>query len=416
MIEYISQLPTEYQEVEYIESSGIQYIDTGYKPTSNNLRVVCDFEYTADHSASSVFGSESSGKYSIVPWGAPEFYVGSSTQLLAQTTALNTKYLLDAHANAGTLTVSLNGTTNSASYSGSILTTVNIGVFCNIIAGMASQFCSMKLYAMYIYDNNNLVRDFVPCYRKSDNVAGLYDLVNNVFYTNAGSGVFAVGADSNKRAVATIIPGGVISFGAALRRRMMLNVKSGLPISGLPLGALIRAEDGGDGTANYEIVGFDIFSPGDCVLTRKIRYTSAKYGSITKYADSPIDTLCNATIYNAFSVGLRAKIMDVAFYLVSDGQITRKVFAPTATMVGNGGNEGVAFPYFNSDERRAKSNEWWTSTIYSQNYMRIVRSDGYITIGLKSSTSTGVVPTFVIPASTRYDPAPNDDGSYNLVL
>ena len=221
MIEFISRLPQGYQEVEYIESSGTQYIDTGYKPTSNNLRIACEFEYTADHSASSVFGSESSGKYSIVPWGAPEFYVGSSTQLLAQTTALNTKYALDAHANAGTLTVSLNGTTNSASYSGSILTTVNMGIFCNIVAGVASQFCSMKLYAMYIYDNGNLVRDFVPCYRKSDNVAGLYDLVNGTFYTNAGSDVFAVGTDSNKRATAIITSGGVISFSAALRRRMM---------------------------------------------------------------------------------------------------------------------------------------------------------------------------------------------------
>lgn len=416
MIEFISQLPTEYQEVEYIESSGTQYIDTGYKPTSNNLRIACEFEYTADHSASSVFGSESSGQYSIVPWGAPEFYVGSSTRLLAQTTALNTKYLLDAHANAGTLTVSLNGTTNSASYSGSILTTVNMGIFCNIIAGVANQFCSMKLYAMYIYDNGNLVRDFVPCYRKADNVAGLYDLVNNVFYTNAGSGVFAVGADSNKHAIATIIPGGVISFGAALRRRPMLNVKWGLTISGLPLGALIRAEDGGNGTANYEIVGFDIFSPGDCVLTRKTKYTTASYGSIKKYADSSIDKRCNDTIYNAFSAGLRAKIMDVVFYLASDGQITRRVFVPTATMVGNGGNEGVAFPYFNSDERRAKGEEWWTSTIYTKDYMRVVRNDGYITIGLMRSSYTGVVPTFVIPASTRYDPVPNDDGSYNLVL
>ena len=30
MIEFISQLPTEYQEVEYIQSSGTQYIDTGF--------------------------------------------------------------------------------------------------------------------------------------------------------------------------------------------------------------------------------------------------------------------------------------------------------------------------------------------------------------------------------------------------
>lgn len=218
MIEFISRLPQGYQEVEYIESSGTQYIDTGYKPTSNNLRIACEFEYTADHSASSVFGSESSGKYSIVPWGAPEFYVGSSTQLLAQTTALNTKYALDAHANAGTLTVSLNGITNSASYSGSILTTVNIGIFCNIIAGVANQFCSMRLYAMSIYDNGELVRNFVPCYRNSDHTAGLYDLSNNVFYANAGSGIFAIGSNVGE---IVITPGGVMPFAAALRRRMM---------------------------------------------------------------------------------------------------------------------------------------------------------------------------------------------------
>lgn len=223
MIEFISRLPQGYQEVEYIESSGIQYIDTGYKPTSNNLRIACEFEYTADHSASSVFGSESSGRYSLIPYGAPAFYVGSGTNLLAQTTELNTKYALDAHANAGTLTVSLNGITNSASYSGSILTTVNIGVFCNIIAGVAKQFCSMRLYAMSIYDNGALVRNFVPCYRKSDHTAGLYDLVNNVFYANAGSGVFAVGSNVGE---IVITPGGVISFSAALRRRMMIKCDS----------------------------------------------------------------------------------------------------------------------------------------------------------------------------------------------
>ena len=226
MIEFISRLPQGYQEVEYIESSGTQYIDTGYKPTSNNLRIACEFEYTADHSTSSVFGSESSGKYSIIPYGAPAFYVGSGVGLLAQTTVLNTKYSLDAHANAGTLTVSLNGTTNSASYSGSILTTVNIGVFCNIIAGVASQFCSMRLYAMRIYDNGNLVRDFVPCYRKSDNVAGLYDLVNGTFYTNAGTANFAKGKNSNTRANAVITPGGVVSMQCALRRRMMIKCDS----------------------------------------------------------------------------------------------------------------------------------------------------------------------------------------------
>ena len=41
-------------------------------------------------------------------------------------------------------------------------------------------------------DSNVLVRDFIPCYRKSDNVAWLYDLVNNIFYTNSGTWTFTV--------------------------------------------------------------------------------------------------------------------------------------------------------------------------------------------------------------------------------
>jgi hypothetical protein len=45
-----------------------------------------------------------------------------------------------------------------------------------------------------IYDNNVIIRDFVPCIRKSDNVAGLLDKVNDVFYTNAGTGTFLTGA------------------------------------------------------------------------------------------------------------------------------------------------------------------------------------------------------------------------------
>ena len=38
-----------------------------------------------------------------------------------------------------------------------------------------------------------MVRDLIPCYRKVDNVAGMYDLVNDVFYTNEGTGEFIIG-------------------------------------------------------------------------------------------------------------------------------------------------------------------------------------------------------------------------------
>lgn len=50
-----------------------------------------------------------------------------------------------------------------------------------------------KIYEFKLYDNDILVRNFIPCYRKSDNVAGMYDIVSGKFFTNDGTGSFAVG-------------------------------------------------------------------------------------------------------------------------------------------------------------------------------------------------------------------------------
>ena len=57
---------------------------------------------------------------------------------------------------------------------------------------------SGKLWSFKIWDNNVLVRDYVPCYRKEDNVVGMYDIVNDVFYTNLGTGEFLKGSDVSK--------------------------------------------------------------------------------------------------------------------------------------------------------------------------------------------------------------------------
>lgn len=54
---------------------------------------------------------------------------------------------------------------------------------------------NMKVYRLKLYENNILVREYVPCYRISDNVIGLYDSVNKVFYPNNGTGAFNKGSD-----------------------------------------------------------------------------------------------------------------------------------------------------------------------------------------------------------------------------
>lgn len=53
------------------------------------------------------------------------------------------------------------------------------------------------VYGFQIFHLGSLILNFIPCYRKSDNEPGMYDTVNNVFYTNAGTGTFIIGNDVN---------------------------------------------------------------------------------------------------------------------------------------------------------------------------------------------------------------------------
>ena len=47
-----------------------------------------------------------------------------------------------------------------------------------------------RWYYVKIWNNGTQVREMIPCYRKSDTVIWMYDLINNTFYTNAWSGSF----------------------------------------------------------------------------------------------------------------------------------------------------------------------------------------------------------------------------------
>ena len=92
-------------------------------------------------------------------------------------------------------------TKQNAYLSSNVSTTIgNIFIFANHNSSRGSSNAAiqnvpaMRLYAFKLYDNGVLVRNYVPCYRKSDNVVGLYDTVNNKFYINKGSGTFKYGA------------------------------------------------------------------------------------------------------------------------------------------------------------------------------------------------------------------------------
>lgn len=227
----------------------------------------------------------------------------------------------------------------------------------------------------------------------------------------------------------------------ALRRRMMMaGGGGGAPISELPLGALINiGTDGGWGTPNYEIADKDNLVSGGVVLVRKNIYSRSvfKYNNLNvSYPDSTLDNLIKTTIYDQIPQKLRDKMMDVSFALYSislsaSENITRKIFALTHTMAGFGDNhgvaEGVALQLYTSNASRLKYGEndykqWWLS---SQDFyenddfhvnMEFAVSDKGTSLSSTPRNEYGVVHAFVIPSKTPYDPTPNPDGSYNLIL
>ena len=189
-------LPEGYTRVKYIQSSGTQHIDTEFKPTAEDMRVICDVAYTTSPNGTCLYGAQTASTTFPITVGAdgsnPTFFVGSSLKLLTQTMSVNTRYVLDAHAKNGTLTVGLNGVTKTASYSGSLDKTLNLALFGNNNNGTVATCASAKMYSCQIYDGEILARDYVPCINASGAV-GLYDMVGRKFYGNAGTGAFLAG-------------------------------------------------------------------------------------------------------------------------------------------------------------------------------------------------------------------------------
>ena len=208
----------------------------------------------------------------------------------------------------------------------------------------------------------------------------------------------------------------------ALRRRMMMAVGGGAPISELPLGALINVgTDGGAGTPNYEIADKDNLVSGGVVLVRKEIYSNSVFGSNALYSNSTLDNLINTTIYSLMPQKLRDKMMDVTFYLSGSGDITRKMFALSYTMVqASSSGEGKRLQLYTNNTLRIKKLNgsaagWWLCSQYSDQVVWYVYSEGS-TNGYYIWSSLGVVPAFVIPSKTSYNATPNTDGSYNLIL
>lgn len=186
-------LPSGYTQLEYIRSSGTQYIDTGFTP-NQNTRVVFDGFISAESGRSAyAFGVRTSGWSNALAAGATSggvWQCGYANSSNSSSVAVGARCVVDV--DRGLFKVSQNGTVLYENNFGSTSFTApgNIYLFTLNNNGSIYNSASGQIYSFKIYDNGNLVRDFVPAKRNSDGVAGLYDTANGVFYTNAGSGTF----------------------------------------------------------------------------------------------------------------------------------------------------------------------------------------------------------------------------------
>ncbi len=190
-----SLVPTGYTNVDYIKSTGLQYIDTGVKPTASMEFVgQMRLQRPTDSSDNYAFGSGSS--YSnftglmLSTYPGIHLGLGNNSSLAGSIGTLEDWYDFDFDFQYNSKSASLNSNllNTTKSYDSMTLNTENIYLFDRSTRGGKY---GVVVYKFQIYSNDVLIRDFVPCLRDSDKVAGLYDLVNNEFYENIGTGSFS---------------------------------------------------------------------------------------------------------------------------------------------------------------------------------------------------------------------------------
>lgn len=205
---YFNELPASYTRLEYVQSSGSQYVNTGVSSGTNITAEICwKSLMNAQTESKFVFGTRKAWQQSMLfvshqcrndsvsdsgiryAWGANAY----STQTFP--TDFFAQRLSASEAMLGATKV---WTPPSATFDYSY----PMYVFTINNAGSAhSNGARMQLKWLRICDSGEEVRMFVPVRRNSDSVAGLYDLANSNFYPSASSTALVAGPE-----IATLEP------------------------------------------------------------------------------------------------------------------------------------------------------------------------------------------------------------------
>lgn len=193
-----SRLPAGYQEVEYIESPNAEYIDTGKTADSTSI-IAFDFQYVSFNSSyNRIFGArnnEGKGLLNIrTSTTSGPYLLVENVYNWVSTTSIGT----NKHS------IKMNGVNHNLYYDGSTVapnfsildsTLGNMWLFGTNQGGTNS---NVRIFNYSHIKGGKLIQKLVPCVRLSDNKPGMYDIVNDNFLVNSGTGEFVVGPNVPK--------------------------------------------------------------------------------------------------------------------------------------------------------------------------------------------------------------------------
>ena len=190
--------------VEYLESTGTQYIDTGIKGKNN-----IDFDYKVNFTnvtTSSGYGiggeweSQKSLYLGLIRSNGNFAYHYANTNapvVVLNSVSANTDYSIQGHMWSGEQYMVINSTKSAVgTITGTFESTQNITLF--RVTSSSPIYCYAKIYYLKIWDNNTLVRDYIPAIDEN-NTPYMFDRVTHSAFLNAGTGNFLYGNPVGQR-------------------------------------------------------------------------------------------------------------------------------------------------------------------------------------------------------------------------
>ncbi|MBQ7244808.1 MAG: hypothetical protein IJS34_00320 [Alphaproteobacteria bacterium] len=197
-------LPAGYTELEYIEGTGTQYITTDVIANQNTSAEI-KFVPTSVYKSNGVFGartSKTSDAFNIWEPGIEGVIIanlGNKGAIVSNVTPVLNEayvvYLSSTRFSVNDYTTTISGTENFSTPSGLQLFNIYGGNCVTVTTSTESnRIFSGKVYYFKVWQGDSLALNLIPA-KNASGVIGMYDTVNDVFYTNQGSGTFTAGPE-----------------------------------------------------------------------------------------------------------------------------------------------------------------------------------------------------------------------------